>query len=208
MIVLASHNPTKTKVLADAFKEAGLDTVSAGTLGLDEPEENGDTLAANALTKARAAAQATGLVAVADDSGLFVPVLDGGPGVKTADWSFCDTGRDWTLAMAKIHKAVLERGASFPVMGAFVATLVVAFPDGSHKVFTGEQGGNVVWPPRGDGFALDPIFQPFGARAPLSMLDKVEADAFNHRGRVARRVAAWLKAQPAFSAPQEESVTA
>lgn len=204
MFVIASHNPTKTKVIQDALRAEGLETISASTLDLIEPPETGTTLLENATLKAKAAMEATGLPAIADDSGLFMPTLDGGPGVYTADLSFTKNGRDWSQAMHKIHDSVMERGATFPLMGAFVATLVIALPDGSTHVFTDEQGGNVVWPPQGTGFALDPIFQPYGAAAPLSMLSQEESVAYNHRHRAASRAAKWLKSYcvPATSTTQ------
>ena len=114
MLVLASHNPNKTKIISAALKRAKISCVSASTLGLTEPDENGETLIENAATKALCAAHQTNMISLANDSSLFVPVLDGGPGVYTANWSYTPKGRDWDMAMAKIHDAVIERGTVFP----------------------------------------------------------------------------------------------
>lgn len=193
ILLLASHNATKRAGLARALAKAGVHTVGADELGLAEPEETGSRFVDNATLKAVAAAQASGMVALADDSGFVMPVLDGGPGVYTADWSYTATGRDWNQAMDRIHDEVVSRGAHFPALAAFVATLVIARPDGRTHVFTREQGGHAVWPPRpGVGFALDPIFVPFGAHQALSEMDAYDAAAYDHRARAAADVAAWL----------------
>jgi XTP/dITP diphosphohydrolase len=194
MLVLASHNPNKTKVLQAVLTAENIPSVTAGELNLIEPEETGSTLLSNATLKALSAASATGKMALADDSGLCIPVLDGAPGVYTADWSYTKGGRDWRMAMERIHGEVHKKGADFPVTGAFVATLVLAWPDGRTRVFTGEQAGHVVWPPQGGGFALDPIFQPMGADTTLGLMDSAEAETYNHRAKVTRRVAQWIKA--------------
>jgi XTP/dITP diphosphohydrolase len=193
ILLLASHNATKRAGLARALTKAGVHTVGADALGLAEPEETGTRFVDNATIKALAAAQASGMVALADDSGFVMPVLDGGPGVYTADWSYTATGRDWVQAMDRIHDEVVARGAHFPALSAFVACLVLARPDGQTRVFTREQGGHAVWPPRpGVGFALDPIFVPFGAHLALSEMDAYDAAAYDHRARAAQDVADWL----------------
>jgi len=193
LLLLASHNPHKRQAIALALGARCIPTIGADSLGLPEPEETGTRFLDNAATKARAAAQATGLVALADDSGIVIPVLDGGPGVITADWAESSGGRDWGQAMARIHREVLGRGAAFPTLAVFVATLVLARPDGAIQAFTAEQGGHAVWPPRpGRGFALDPIFAPFGAQRTLSEMDATEAAIFDHRARASAQVADWL----------------
>lgn len=193
LLLLASHNPNKRQAIALALGGRCISTIGADALNLPEPEETGTRFVDNARTKALAAAQATGLIALADDSGMVVPVLDGGPGVITADWAETATGRDWGQAMARIHTEVQSRGAAFPTLAVFVATLVLARPDGTTKAFTREQGGHAVWPPRGTrGFALDPMFAPFGAQRTLSEMDAAEAALFDHRGRAAEAVADWL----------------
>ena len=193
MLLLASHNPHKRAAIARTLAARGVHTIGADALGLPEPAETGTRFIDNAAIKARAAAKASGLVALADDSGFVVPVLDGGPGVVTADWSETPQGRDWGLAMDRIHREVLARGASFPTFSAFVATLVLARPDGTIHAFTREQAGQAVWPPRpGQGFALDPIFVPFGSGLALSEMDPQEAAIFDHRARAASAVADWL----------------
>lgn len=193
LIVLASHNPHKRQAIAMALGARCIPTIGADSMGLPEPVEDGQRFVDNAAIKARAAARATGLLALADDSGLVVPVLDGGPGVVTADWADTPHGRDWDRAMDRIHEEVAARGAAFPTLAVFVATLVLARPDGATKAFTHEQGGHAVWPPRhGRGFALDPIFAPFGSARTLAEMDDGEAALFDHRARAAEQVASWL----------------
>ena len=145
----------------------GFDVASVADLDLPEPEENGTTFEANAYTKALAAAEATGQIALSDDSGLCVEALEGQPGVYTADWAEKDdgSGRDFGLAMQKVETALQEKGASAPDQrrGYFCAVLCLCWPDGHAEYFRGEAHGQLVWPPRGElGFGYDPVFQPDG----------------------------------------------
>ena len=165
--MLATHNSGKLREFRDLF--AGLprapSLVSAGELGLPEPEETGTTFEANALLKARAAAEASGETALSDDSGLCVATLGGDPGVRTADWATTPAGRDFDHAMRLVEDALAEAGAHEPEerRGFFCAVLCLCRPDGSHEFFRGEAHGRLVWPPRGkDGFGYDPVFQPDG----------------------------------------------
>ena len=152
-IVVATHNEGKVAEINDLIEPYGLSAKSAAEHGLSEPEEDGDTFEANAYTKAFAAASATGLPALSDDSGLCVDALGGAPGVYTADWAEKEdgSGRDFLMAMEKVEKSLQEKGASDPAdrTGRFVAVLCLCWPDGHAEYFRGEVEGNLVWPPRG-----------------------------------------------------------
>jgi XTP/dITP diphosphohydrolase len=166
-IVVASHNEGKVREINELIGPFGFNAKSALELGLVEPEENGTTFEANALTKALSAARATNLPALSDDSGLCVDALNGAPGVYTADWAekHDGSGRDFFMAMEKVEQALNENGAEKPEQrgGRFVAVLCLAWPDGEHEFFRGEVEGQLIWPPRGDiGFGYDPVFQPVG----------------------------------------------
>jgi XTP/dITP diphosphohydrolase len=165
-IVLATHNEGKLREIRDLIGPLGIDVVSAGELGLPEPEENGTTFEENAATKADAASMATGLVALSDDSGLVVDALDGDPGVYTADWAETEDGtRDFDLAMKKVEDALQAKAVSDPKerTGRFVSVLCMRWPDGHREFFRGEAEGHLTWPPRGtSGFGYDPVFVPNG----------------------------------------------
>lgn len=165
-LVLATHNAGKLVEIRGLIGPFGFEVVSAGELGLAEPEETGTTFEANAKTKAMAAMQATGLPALSDDSGLSVDALDGAPGVYTADWAERPDGsRDFAMAMRTVEEKLQAKGALTPQQrtAAFNATLCVAFPDGHCEFFVGKIDGHLVWPPRGDlGFGYDPVFVPEG----------------------------------------------
>lgn len=158
-LVVASHNPGKLREIAELLSPFNVATVSAGELGLPEPEETGTSFHANAEIKARAAAEATGLPALADDSGIEVAVLDGAPGVYSADWGGPD--KDFAGAMQRVRDEVTAKSAwddQGPVAN-FNATLALVWPDGSITFFEGKVFGRLVWPPRGDnGFGYDPMF--------------------------------------------------
>ena len=162
-LVVATHNKGKLAEIEALVAPFGLDAVSAGALGLDEPEETGTTFEANAEIKARAAAEASGLPALADDSGLCVEALDGEPGIYSARWAGPD--KDFGRAMRNVEELLQVRGATTPEArrAYFVAALCLAFPDGHVETFRGEVHGTLVWPPRGDqGFGYDPMFKPDG----------------------------------------------
>jgi XTP/dITP diphosphohydrolase len=165
-IVLATHNEGKLREIRDLIGPLGIDVVSAGELGLPEPEENGTTFEENAATKADAASMATGLVALSDDSGLVVDALNGDPGVYTADWAETEDGtRDFDLAMKKVEDALQAKAVSDPKerTGRFVSVLCMRWPDGHREFFRGEAEGHLTWPPRGtSGFGYDPVFVPNG----------------------------------------------
>jgi len=160
-LVVASHNEGKVREILDLLAPFGFEVISAGALGLDEPEETGATFEANAILKARAAAEASGLPSLADDSGLAVEALDGQPGIYSARWA--GETRDFAVAMRKVEDRLRALGATAPDQrrAHFIAVLALAFPGGDVAPFTGRVDGAIVWPPRGGkGFGYDPIFLP------------------------------------------------
>jgi XTP/dITP diphosphohydrolase len=165
-IVVASHNAGKIREINDLIGPLGFEAKSAAELNFAVPEETGTTFEENAKIKALASAEASGLPALSDDSGLAIDALEGAPGVYTADWAEKGDGtRDFDMAMAKVEKALEEKGAMSPKDRAarFVSVLCLAWPDGHTEIFRGEVEGQVVWPPRGtSGFGYDPVFQPEG----------------------------------------------
>jgi XTP/dITP diphosphohydrolase len=165
-IVVASHNEGKLREFADLMGPFGFEAKSAKDYGLPEPDETGTTFEENAYIKALAAAKATGLPALSDDSGLCVDALDGAPGVYTANWAETPDGsRDFAMAMQRTEVAMQEVGAALTDQrkGRFVAVICLAFPDGAAEYYRGEVEGTLVWPPRGElGFGYDPVFLPDG----------------------------------------------
>ncbi len=165
-IVVASHNDGKLREFADLMGPFGLEAKSAREFGLPEPDETGTTFEENAYIKAHAAAKATGLPALSDDSGLMIDALQGAPGVYTANWAETPDGtRDFGVAMQRAEVAMQEVGAVEPAQrkGRFVAVICLAWPDGEAEYFRGEAEGTLVWPPRGEkGFGYDPVFVPDG----------------------------------------------
>ena len=186
-LVIASHNQGKVREIRALLAPYGIEPVSAGDLGLPEPEETGTTFAENALLKARASAEGSGLVALADDSGLCVDALGGAPGVYTADWAEMQTfeggpGRDWYLAMGKVEGRLAALGAGADRSAAFVCTLALAWPDGQSAVFEGRVAGSLIWPPRGTlGFGYDPVFVPKGQSQTFAEIAPEAKHAISHR---------------------------
>ena len=164
---------------------------NAADLDLPEPEETETTFIGNARIKAHAAATATGLPALADDSGIEIDALDGQPGVFTADWAETETGRDFVLAMSLTHEKLKSKKAPLPWTARFCCTLVLAWPDGHDEVFPGTLSGQVVWPMRGaQGHGYDPIFQPDGYDMTLGQLDRIEKNRISHRADAFRKLVA------------------
>ena len=165
-LVVATHNAGKVREISELIAPFGLTAKSAGELGLAEPEETGTTFEENAYIKAHAAAVATGLPSLADDSGLCIAALGGAPGVYTADWAEqADGSRDFAKAMQKVEDKLIECGADISEKrGAmFIATLCLCWPDGHAEYFRGEVHGQLIWPPTGtQGFGYDPVFLPKG----------------------------------------------
>jgi non-canonical purine NTP pyrophosphatase (RdgB/HAM1 family) len=178
-LVIASHNPGKLREIADLLSAHGIETVSAGSLGLPEPEETGKSFAANAVIKAQAAAIAAGMPALSDDSGLVAAALDGKPGINSARWAGPD--RDFGKAMARVEHALADK---VDRSACFICALCLAWPDGHHDVFEGRVDGDLVWPPRGDrGFGYDPIFRPRGYEITFGEMEPRSKHAMSHRAR-------------------------
>ncbi|MEO0034845.1 MAG: hypothetical protein RLZZ501_868 [Pseudomonadota bacterium] len=185
-LVIASHNPGKVGEIATLLGLFGADVVSAATLGLPEPEETGASFVENAELKARAAARASGLPALADDSGLAVTALGGAPGIYSARWA--GPGKDFVAAMARIHA---EIGDSADRSARFVCVLSLAWPDGHCDSFEGRVEGEIVWPPRGArGFGYDPIFVPAGGSATFAEIEPAAKHAISHRADAFRQLVA------------------
>ncbi|EJT03015.1 RdgB/HAM1 family non-canonical purine NTP pyrophosphatase [Rhizobium sp. CCGE 510] len=165
-IVVASHNAGKIREIQELIGPLGFTAKSAAELNFVEPEETGTSFEENATIKAIASANAAGMPALSDDSGLVVDALDGDPGVYTANWAETSDGtRDFDMAMAKVENALQDAGATKPEQrtARFVSVLCLAWPDGHTELFRGEVEGSVAWPPRGaQGFGYDPVFQPEG----------------------------------------------
>lgn len=190
-IVVASHNKGKLAEIAALIAPFGFEAKPASEYGLPEPEETGTTFEENAYIKAFAAASATGLPALSDDSGLAIDALDGAPGVYTADWATMQDGsRDFLHAMTLAEERLQQKGATTPETrtGRFVCVLCLAWPDGHAEYFRGEVEGRLVWPPRGEkGFGYDPVFLPHGHErtfGEMSAAEKHGLDApLSHRAR-------------------------
>jgi XTP/dITP diphosphohydrolase len=174
-LVIATHNPGKLSEMRELLAPHGVEAVSAGELGLGEPEETGKTFEANARIKAIAAAQAAKLPAFADDSGLVVEALDGAPGIYSARWA--GPNKDFNEAMARIERLLQERGAraADKRKARFVSALCVAWPDDHLEEVEARADGTLVWPPRGTaGFGYDPMFQPEGYTRTFGEMTSVE----------------------------------
>lgn len=183
-LLMATHNTGKLEEMQHLLRPFDVEVVGAAALGLDEPEETEDTFVGNARIKAHAAVKATGLPALADDSGITVDALDGAPGVYTADWAETPNGRDFVMAMTRTHKELEARNAPQPRLAQFRSTLVLAWPDGHDEVFEGVVPGRLVWPMRGEhGFGYDPMFQPDGYDITFAEMDRWEKNKISHRGR-------------------------
>lgn len=181
-LLVATHNQGKLEEIADLLKPYGISVLGAGEEDLPEPEETEDSFVGNARIKAHAAAKATGLPSLADDSGLEVDALGGAPGVQTADWAETGQGRDFAMAMRRVHDEISASGAQPPWTARFCCTLVLAWPDGHDEVFPGTMEGQIVWPMRGDqGHGFDPIFQPNGYALTFGEMDRWEKNRISHR---------------------------
>ncbi|QYX57000.1 RdgB/HAM1 family non-canonical purine NTP pyrophosphatase [Roseovarius sp. SCSIO 43702] len=182
-LLVATHNRGKLEEIDHLLERFDITIVGAGDLGLEEPEETETSFVGNARIKAHAASKATGLPALADDSGLCVDALDGAPGVYTADWAETPNGRDFSMAMQKVHDRLVSSGDPEPWTARFCCTLVLAWPDGHHEVFEGMIEGRITWPPRGDqGHGYDPIFQPDGYDITFAEMNRWEKNTLSHRG--------------------------
>lgn len=181
-LIIASHNAGKIREIGALLEPFGIAVSSVAELGYEEPEETEDTFAGNARIKAHAAAQASNLPALADDSGLMVDALNGQPGVYTADWAETGNGRDFMMAMTKVNDLVAASGAPAPHSAQFCCTLCLAWPDGHDELFEGIVGGQLVWPIRGEGgFGFDPMFLPEGEQETFGEMDPAHKHAMSHR---------------------------
>jgi XTP/dITP diphosphohydrolase len=188
-LVVATHNPGKLRELAEIL-ENRFELVAAGDLGLSEPDETETTFAGNALLKARSAAEASGLIALADDSGLSVAALEGAPGIYSARWA--GPGRDFTVAMKKVEERLEEARAS-DFSAWFTSALAVAWPGGPAVVVEGRVDGSLSFPPRGArGFGYDPIFTPQGFEQTFGEMEPATKDAMSHRARAFAQLKAAL----------------
>jgi XTP/dITP diphosphohydrolase len=177
-LVIATHNPGKVEEIAALLAPFAVETIAADSLGIPEPEETGDSFEANAALKARAAAETSGLPALADDSGLVVPALGGAPGIYSARWA--GRGKDFGAAMERVHRELGNQDRS----ARFVAVLALAWPGGRAELFRGEVEGSLTWPPRGDrGFGYDPMFVPLGGTLTFGEIDPEEKHRISHRAR-------------------------
>lgn len=181
---IASHNKGKIKEIAELIAPYGLAAEGADSLGLPEPEETEKTFTGNALLKAKAGAEACGLVSLADDSGLEVTALDGAPGIYSARWA--GEPRDFSAAMDKVRTELEARKAT-DYSARFVCALALAHPDGETRVYEGEVRGHLTFPPRGDeGFGYDPIFIPVGHELTFAEMDPAIKHAMSHRAHAFR----------------------
>ncbi|MDZ4380841.1 MAG: RdgB/HAM1 family non-canonical purine NTP pyrophosphatase [Parvibaculum sp.] len=185
-LVVASHNPGKVREIADLLAPFGIETVSAGDLGLPEPDETGTTFRENAELKALAAAKAASLPALADDSGLCVDALSGAPGIHSARWA--GPNKDFDFAMEKLRRGMIEAGLS-DTNAHFVCGLALAWPDGHVDYFEGRVDGELVWPPRGDkGFGYDPVFVAEGNGITFGEMEPAEKHGISHRAHAFRQL--------------------
>jgi XTP/dITP diphosphohydrolase len=195
-LVVATHNKGKLREFADLLAPYGLTAKLAGDLGLPEPEETGVTFEENAEIKAVAAAKASGMPALADDSGVVVDALGGAPGVYSARWAGPD--KDFAVAMQRVEDGLRAANALTPAerTARFVAVLCLAYPDGSSETWRGEIEGTMIWPPRGEnGFGYDPMFLPEGETRTFGELTREEKHGRSHRARAFQKFAEAKLAQ-------------
>jgi len=202
--VIATHNPGKLAEMRELLAPHGVEPVSAGELGLSEPEETGDSFRANAKIKAVAAAMAAQLPAFADDSGLVVDALDGAPGILSARWA--GPTKDFTVAMTRIERLLQERGATTPEQrkAHFVSALCVAWPDDHLEQVEARADGTLVWPPRGvAGFGYDPMFMPDGFARTFGEMTSIEKHGLPPLGLgLSHRARAFVKLAEISLAPR------
>jgi len=193
-IIAATHNPGKVRELSDLLQPIGFTPVSAGELGLPEPEETADTFQGNAELKALAAARGAGGLALADDSGLAVDALAGAPGIYSARWA--GPQKDFALAMQKVEDSLQsETSADGEIdrRASFVSVLTLAWPNGETVSFEGRVRGQLVWPPRGgNGFGYDPVFVPEGETETFGEMDPAKKHVISHRAVAFTKLKAWL----------------
>ena len=193
-LVLATHNLGKIEEFKHLFGDVGFKITDIGQYSWIPPEESGKAFWENSLIKAREATKLTGMVSLADDSGLCATALDGKPGVYTADWAERQwfegaPGRDWYFAKGKIVGMLSRKGPNVVRHAKFVCTLAIAWPDGSEIVYEGFCNGNLTWPPRGDkGFGYDPVFIPEGLEVTFGEMDPEEKHKISHRASAFKKL--------------------
>ena len=191
-LVIASHNPGKLREIAALIAPLGIEAISAGTLGLPEPEETEDSFAGNAILKAEAALQGSGLAALSDDSGLCVEALGGAPGIYSARWAGAD--KDFAFAMERVRQ---ELGDNPNRRAFFICVLALAVPGEKTRVFEGRIDGTLVFPPRGArGFGYDPIFLPEGDSETCGEMDPAKKHATSHRAKAFAKFLAYVTPHP------------
>lgn len=195
-LLCATHNAGKLEEMTALLAPLGINCIGAAELGLPEPEETENTFVGNARIKAHAAARATGLVALSDDSGIEVDGLNGAPGVYTADWAETPNGRDFMLAMTRTWNELERVDAPYPRTARFCSTLVLAWPDGEDAVFSGTVEGTLVWPVRGRlGHGYDPMFMPTGYDQTFAEMPPEQKNAISHRAVAFDKLLAALERQ-------------
>ncbi len=183
-ILIATHNKGKLEEFREILGPLGVDVTSAGEMNLVEPEETETTFVGNARIKATSALAATGMITLADDSGLCVDALNGDPGVYTADWA--GPNRDWMMAMRNVEEKLQAAGAVTPVQrtASFNCTLLVLWPDGEERIYVGTAPGHLTWPPAGAfGHGYDPVFVPEGSSISFGQMSHEEKNRISHRAR-------------------------
>lgn len=196
-LVIASHNAGKVREIGALLEPLRIEVIAAAALDLPEPEEDGDSFHANATIKSRAAARASGLPALADDSGLAVAALDGAPGIYSARWA--GPNKDFAMAMDRVRQE-LERkqGRAEGAAACFVCVLSLYWPDGREQCFEGRVHGTLTFPPRGDkGFGYDPVFVPQGESRTFAEMTAEEKQRISHRARAFAAMTEWLRQQEA-----------
>ena len=183
-LVLATHNLGKIEEFKHLFGDVGFSINDIGQYSWVQPEESGKSFWENSLIKAREATNLTGLVSLADDSGLCVDILKGAPGIYSADWAIMSDGsRDFEMATAKLVKEVERTGSSKPFTAYFICSLILYWPDGHFEKFEGKIFGEIVWPGRGEkGHGYDPVFLPNGYKETFGQMDRWNKNKISHRG--------------------------
>jgi len=190
-LLIATHNKGKVAEFDKLLDGLNITLKSAADFDLPEPEETEKTFIGNALLKARAAVKETGVVCLADDSGIAIDALDGAPGIYSARWAETNNGRDFDMAMERVNKEI--GGIDGTQTARFVAVLALVYPDGREEIFEGLAEGNLCWPPRGTkGFGYDPIFVPENFDITFAEMDPNKKHAMSHRAKAVAKFKDYL----------------
>ncbi|MEM6780410.1 MAG: RdgB/HAM1 family non-canonical purine NTP pyrophosphatase [Pseudomonadota bacterium] len=194
-LLIATHNQGKVDEFQEMLAPLGIELKSAADFDLPEPEETGTTFTDNALLKAKAGCDATGLPTLADDSGFCVKALNGEPGIYSARWAMTDQGRDFNVAMEAVNE---KMGDAADRSAYFIAVLALVYPDGWEEIFEGRIEGQAIWPPRGDrGFGYDPMFVPDGYEATFGEMESDAKHKISHRALAVQQFVGYLKMKAA-----------